>query len=246
MLLRRVIEHVKAQNWTAVALDFVIVVVGVFMGIQVANWNASQFERREEAAIVERLRSDFERVKADSDRSLAFHTRMTEDIRTALRSLRSGVLEDKDIPAFERVLVLGTAFQTSADRAGSFTELMSSGRGNILRDRDLLHALVDYEDFLERFAIARNYYIENALLWTPDYKVAYQYDIDFQLTEDFFALVDQGERYVSYDFEALAAEPAFENAVEELLFVHSGFTMWRKRISERIDAIEERLAANAP
>ena len=30
MLLRRVIEHVKAQNWTAVALDFVIVVVGVF------------------------------------------------------------------------------------------------------------------------------------------------------------------------------------------------------------------------
>lgn len=39
MLLRRVIEHVKAQNWTAVALDFVIVVVGVFISIQVANWN---------------------------------------------------------------------------------------------------------------------------------------------------------------------------------------------------------------
>ena len=29
MLLRRITEHVKAQNWTAVALDFVIVVVGV-------------------------------------------------------------------------------------------------------------------------------------------------------------------------------------------------------------------------
>lgn len=42
MILRRVIEHVKAQNWTAVGLDFVIVVVGVFIGIQVANWNASR------------------------------------------------------------------------------------------------------------------------------------------------------------------------------------------------------------
>lgn len=41
MLLRRVTENVKAQNWTAVALDFVIVVVGVFIGIQVANWNAA-------------------------------------------------------------------------------------------------------------------------------------------------------------------------------------------------------------
>ena len=39
MLLRRVIENVKAQNWLAVSLDFVIVVVGVFIGIQVANWN---------------------------------------------------------------------------------------------------------------------------------------------------------------------------------------------------------------
>jgi len=27
MLLRRVIEHVNAQNWTAVVLDFVIVVL---------------------------------------------------------------------------------------------------------------------------------------------------------------------------------------------------------------------------
>jgi len=35
MILRRVIAHVKAQNWTAVALDFLIVVVG----LRVSNWN---------------------------------------------------------------------------------------------------------------------------------------------------------------------------------------------------------------
>ena len=39
MILRRVIEHVKAQNWLAVFLDFVIVVIGVFIGMQVSNWN---------------------------------------------------------------------------------------------------------------------------------------------------------------------------------------------------------------
>ncbi len=46
MILRRITEHVKAQNWTAVALDFVIVVVGVFIGIQVSNWNAQNADRR--------------------------------------------------------------------------------------------------------------------------------------------------------------------------------------------------------
>lgn len=34
MLLRRVIEHVEAQDWFAVGTDFVIVVVGVMIGIQ--------------------------------------------------------------------------------------------------------------------------------------------------------------------------------------------------------------------
>jgi hypothetical protein len=30
MILRRLTQHIKAQNWFAVALDFFIVVVGVF------------------------------------------------------------------------------------------------------------------------------------------------------------------------------------------------------------------------
>ena len=33
MILRRITQHVKDQNWTAVAIDLVIVVVGVFLGI---------------------------------------------------------------------------------------------------------------------------------------------------------------------------------------------------------------------
>ena len=38
MILRQVTEHVKARKWATVGFDFVIV-VGVFIGIQVANWS---------------------------------------------------------------------------------------------------------------------------------------------------------------------------------------------------------------
>lgn len=46
MILRSVMRHVREQNWVAVGIDFLIVVVGVFIGIQVANWND---ERRAQA-----------------------------------------------------------------------------------------------------------------------------------------------------------------------------------------------------
>ncbi|MEZ5921715.1 MAG: hypothetical protein R3C60_10240 [Parvularculaceae bacterium] len=60
MILRRVIEHVKAQHWTAVFLDFVIVVMGVFMGIQLGNWNERQADAREYAEALERVRSEID------------------------------------------------------------------------------------------------------------------------------------------------------------------------------------------
>ena len=52
MLFRRMTHHLKSQNWFAVGLDFLIVVVGVFIGLQVGNWNDAARERAKETAIL--------------------------------------------------------------------------------------------------------------------------------------------------------------------------------------------------
>src|SRR5512144_3373426 len=64
MILRRVVEHAKTQNWFAVTLDFFIVVIGVFIAIEVANWNQARQDRQEErryyGQLLVDLRSDLE------------------------------------------------------------------------------------------------------------------------------------------------------------------------------------------
>jgi hypothetical protein len=47
MILRRIREHVAELNWFAVTVDFVIVVIGVFVGIQASNWNQARTERQQ-------------------------------------------------------------------------------------------------------------------------------------------------------------------------------------------------------
>ncbi|WP_425411070.1 hypothetical protein [Hyphococcus sp.] len=76
MLLRRVTEHVKAQNWFAVFLDFVIVVVGVFIGIQVANWNDARLQRHTEREFLVQLRNEI----AESVRVLEFQSRYVNEV----------------------------------------------------------------------------------------------------------------------------------------------------------------------
>jgi len=48
MIFRRIKAQVEKENWFAVFIDFIIVVVGVFIGIQVANWNDERAEVKKE------------------------------------------------------------------------------------------------------------------------------------------------------------------------------------------------------
>jgi hypothetical protein len=68
MILRRVIKHVRNQEWTAIAIDFLIVVLGVFVGLQVSNWNEARAQReladRYVVQLTEDIRSDVLDIEA--------------------------------------------------------------------------------------------------------------------------------------------------------------------------------------
>jgi hypothetical protein len=55
MILRRLTANLRAQNWTAITLEFLIVVIGVFIGTQVSNWNQERNERRETERMLEQF-----------------------------------------------------------------------------------------------------------------------------------------------------------------------------------------------
>ena len=55
MILRRLGENFRVQNWTNVAIEIAIVVLGVFIGSQAANWDQQRLERRETEQLLEQV-----------------------------------------------------------------------------------------------------------------------------------------------------------------------------------------------
>jgi hypothetical protein len=55
VILRRLTPHIRDQNWTAVAIDFVIVVLGVYVGLQVNLWNEARVEAARRQQIIDAL-----------------------------------------------------------------------------------------------------------------------------------------------------------------------------------------------
>lgn len=55
MILRRLAQAVRRQDWFTVVIEFVIVVFGVFIGLQVDNWNGARADAARRDQINEAL-----------------------------------------------------------------------------------------------------------------------------------------------------------------------------------------------
>jgi hypothetical protein len=72
MILRRIREHVKSHNWFAVGIDLVIVVLGVFLGTQVSNWNTERLAHQAGETYRARIVRDLENNRTDLESRTAY------------------------------------------------------------------------------------------------------------------------------------------------------------------------------
>jgi hypothetical protein len=70
MLMRRLLAHLRNENWFAVVLDLLVVIVGLFLGLQIDTWWEAQKDARLEAAYLLDIREDFERNKSELQNSI--------------------------------------------------------------------------------------------------------------------------------------------------------------------------------
>ena len=145
MLLRRITEHVKAQNWTAVALDFIIVVVGVFMGIQLGNWNDTRSERFDTAVALERLHEDFDLILGQTERSLTRHEGFIKATARVLNGARTGdYVEESLLDDLQRI----ADFSVPSGPSATYAELVASGRLKLIDNEELRRSLKSYDDYV--------------------------------------------------------------------------------------------------
>lgn len=81
MILRRLSQSLKEQNWTAIAIEFVLLVLGVFLGIQVANWNQAQADARSGRDYVTRLTRDLDEDLAGMRAQTAYYVAVLDSVR---------------------------------------------------------------------------------------------------------------------------------------------------------------------
>ena len=241
MLLRRITKHVKDQNWFAVALDFVIVVAGILIAFQITNWNEARTNSIEEQELLRQLSIEFEQIEAGAADSLSFQRKAIEGLTTIAASLDAGQLDENDRALFEHGLRYGYILYTSSDRSTVLGEIVSSGKSSLLQNKDLLRELMRYNAYLDEFASYEDMISEQQTAYLHDFTSEFTYDLEQTvfIEGSSFEISAIG----AYDFDLMAQDQAFRNAVNELRETHIMYKNWRRTISRRIREIRKMLEA---
>jgi len=144
MILRRVIEHVKAQNWFAVALDFVIVVMGVFLGVQLGNWNEANANARLGREYAARLSADLSRDLASTSAQTGYYDEVLKAVMTADDLLRDA---DADPTALVISAYRASEIMFTAPAHATWDQIVSSGHLGLLPNDQIVKELSDYYSF---------------------------------------------------------------------------------------------------
>ena len=172
MILRRIAHHLQQQQWTAVLIELVILILGVFLGFQVTDWANERANRSAEVRhleeIAEDLRADaeaFERISAAAEMRISGIDYVLGETRGVTRPSRvvTPTGESFDMPAgppvaaADRTTLLGRVNlvrSTTGNRTG-FEALLGAGGMQKIRDRQISRQLqVYYAQLDELTAIA--------------------------------------------------------------------------------------------
>lgn len=143
MILKKLAAAISDQNWFSVALEILIVVVGIFIGLQLDDWSSSRQDRREERAYLERLLVQMHNNEVKlSELGPSLSERM-EAVNYALSSL-NGEPEQIDAKRFQKALGKTLNLFVINLQTDVYEELVSAGKLNLISAIPLRQELAGY------------------------------------------------------------------------------------------------------
>lgn len=135
MILRRLVEHLKLQQWTAIGIELVIVILGVFIATQVSNWNLERATDEQAAIFTAHLKEDLREEDWGYQMMIQYHREVLANAERAAGAL------DGSAPMPDEALLVSayraTQYKQKLRRRATYDELISTGTIGLIRDRAL-------------------------------------------------------------------------------------------------------------
>jgi hypothetical protein len=159
MIFKRFAANLRAQNWFAIGIELAIVIVGVFIGTMVANWNQQRLERQAADKMLVELRPGLTNFVDFFDTAKTYYATTRAYSETAFAGWRGE-------PAVSDKQFVIAAYQASQTyslglNAVNWTQIFGGAKLGNIRDpklrNDLANLMTLNFDMIDRPAVETQY-----------------------------------------------------------------------------------------
>jgi hypothetical protein len=189
------------KNMKEFLVELLVVVVGVFLAIQVDNWNAARKELDQERLLLTSLRTEFVENRGIGERSIEL---FQEVEAAALRLLAiSEAEQDPTISEFYSVLNSAIAIRPPRLNSNTWDVLVASGQLTIIQNARIKEEVAD---FYKRVAAYSDVFMRRAESDSGEAEATLMKHLD--LVDFVYTLHPADLKYLEYDSkEVLALDP---------------------------------------
>lgn len=143
MILRRLAKGIREQNWSTVVVEVLIVVIGIFVGLQVDDWNDDRKERAAEQRYLERLAVEIAENRDGAASRAESHENRARILEALFHYASDSRAEPPDMEDVSRALCRWHILPSFRLRTGTYDELVATGNLGLIRSEQLRNLLLE-------------------------------------------------------------------------------------------------------
>lgn len=207
MILKRFTESLRRQDWTSVAIEFLLVLIGVLSAFQINEWATQHTDRLARIEATQRLLREAEDTVSFFRLGVKAQAQLDDDLSYALSNLQSGRWPQADRERMTQALGRGSGMTTPSPPSSVYDDLISSGAFGRMGDPQMRSAVARYYSTLGFHRESVEYIRRSMPSLRPVDGLRYTFDP-----------ASQGRMRLVVDFAKLENDAA---ALEDLAFVAS-------------------------
>lgn len=218
MVLRRSAERIRAESWTTLTLELVLLVIGILLAFQLDRAYQAAQDRGLERRYLERLRVDLERDIAEVDRVVELTATRSDQVALLVAAIDDPGMAEEQPAAFVRALEQVTWRSVPSITTNTYDELRNTGRTTLLRSEPLRNALADY--------YGRVLEEQRRLGFGEDDQARFRLETLGLLSGQQLSAIEDGERF------RLEVSPAEARRIAERFAARTGAHPWLARLTK--------------
>jgi hypothetical protein len=202
MILLRLSKSIRKQDWLAVIIEFVIVVLGIFAGLQANEWAQERQDRKQEGAALERLFLEAESAHQLLNGYVQQTLRLNQMRRNAVQFADSDAPVPEDELPFKIGINTLAMFPAVIPISVAYDELKSSGQMQLIRSPALREQISAFHTNLAVYNQLRHNFANGSIRFSDVYQrhVIWDYNPDATTTDILLS---------TYNWDSLRSDEAF-------------------------------------